>query len=114
MQLNNVGFRASDLPVQDLIRLRDEIDAELSVKRRIDLEAAAQQVRELSRELGFSIEELIPVLRPAEELPVRYRHPDRPELVWCGKGRRPLWLNEAIDAGIPLAKIRVDQPGVAA
>ena len=107
MELKHVGFEVPDLPVSDLMRMREEIDAQISAKQTSEMALVAEQMQQLAAESGFAIRDLIPFLLENKLLPVKYRHPEKPELTWCGKGRRPLWLNEAIDAGIPLAKIRV-------
>jgi DNA-binding protein H-NS len=31
--------------------------------------------------------------------PVKYRHPETPALTWSGRGRKPQWFVEALDAG---------------
>ena len=39
-----------------------------------------------------------------------YRHPEQPELTWSGRGRRPKWLNELLDAGVELDRLRGTKP----
>ena len=105
MQTSHASFQVPDLPVPDLIRIRDEIDTRIMERRRADLAAAAERVGRVAAEFGFAVEDLIPALRGTGTRPVKYRHPDRPDLVWCGRGRRPHWLNEALKQGIQIAKI---------
>lgn len=107
MQLNHAGFEVPDLPVSDLMRMREEIDAQISAKQMSQMMMVVERIQQIAAENGFSMGDVIPFLQEDRVHPVKYRHPENPELTWCGKGRRPLWLNEAIEAGIPLAKIRV-------
>ena len=44
--------------------------------------------------------------QPAAEGPPLYRHPTRPELTWCNRGRRPLWLHDLLRQGYRLADLR--------
>ena len=37
----------------------------------------------------------------------KYRHAENPDLTWSGRGRRPLWLRDALEAGRPLADFEV-------
>ena len=36
-----------------------------------------------------------------------YRHPDNPEQVWRGKGKRPRWLQEMIDRGDDVSGLQI-------
>jgi DNA-binding protein H-NS len=29
----------------------------------------------------------------------KYRHPENPDLTWSGRGRRPAWIRDAVEAG---------------
>ena len=40
------------------------------------------------------------------KVPVKYRHGDQE---WSGRGKRPLWFQAAIDAGIPIDQMLVAQ-----
>jgi hypothetical protein len=37
----------------------------------------------------------------------KYRHPESPELTWSGRGRRPVWIRAALEAGQRLADFEV-------
>ena len=37
----------------------------------------------------------------------KYRHPENPELSWSGRGRRPAWIREAVEAGRSLSDFEV-------
>ena len=37
----------------------------------------------------------------------KYRHPDDPDLTWSGRGRRPHWLTEALEAGHDLDDLKI-------
>ncbi|MBM9595987.1 H-NS histone family protein [Rhodobacteraceae bacterium MCCB 386] len=36
----------------------------------------------------------------------KYRHPDYPELTWSGRGRRPRWITDAVEAGLKLDDLK--------
>lgn len=33
------------------------------------------------------------------KVPPKYRHPEKPELVWTGRGNKPVWVREWLDSG---------------
>lgn len=37
----------------------------------------------------------------------RYRHPENPDLTWGGRGRRPAWIREAVEAGRALSDFEI-------
>ena len=55
----------------------------------------------LARDLGYSLAELFgsetkPSCAPAA---AKYRYPENPALTWSGRGRKPQWFVEALEAG---------------
>ena len=55
----------------------------------------------LARELGYSLAELVDSDAKPKRAPVapKYRHPENPTLTWSGRGRKPKWFVEALEAG---------------
>ncbi len=37
----------------------------------------------------------------------KYRHPENPEVTWSGRGRRPSWVNEALEKGRSLEDLAI-------
>ena len=67
-------------------------------RRKAEARAAAEAV---AKEHGFSLGELAemsPVQKRAAAAP-KYRHPENPEITWSGRGRKPGWIAEALEAG---------------
>jgi DNA-binding protein H-NS len=64
-------------------------------------------MKDVAIEHGFQVGDLIPILKVKPERPARYRHPTQPELTWCGRGRRPLWMSRALKEGISLSDMTV-------
>jgi len=62
---------------------------------------ARAKVEAFSKEMGYSLAELVghdakPKRTPAAP---KYQHPENKALTWSGRGRRPLWFVEALEAG---------------
>ena len=104
------------LDIDELRALRGRVDVairEYSVRKRREAQAAAE---EAIRVHGFSsLKELMGsrsrggkhgTKTAAPEPAAVYRHPDDPSKTWSGRGRRPGWVNEALDAGRSLDDLR--------
>ncbi|GFE65560.1 H-NS histone family protein [Litoreibacter roseus] len=71
------------------------------------LMATKRDVMQLIKESGFELEELGLAPEKSERKRTRakadsapkFRHPENPALTWSGRGPRPKWLKEALEAG---------------
>lgn len=95
-----------NLSVADLEGMRAVVERRIREQRESDIERAVQEIEEIVARYGVPMDAVISRIDARPERPVKWRHPERPELTWCGRGRRPSWMNEAIDDGVELAKMR--------
>ena len=66
-------------------------------------------LEEQAREMGFSLAELAGA-KPGRTRSVgapKYRHPENPSLTWTGRGRKPKWVAEHIEAGKPIEDLEI-------
>ena len=63
---------------------------------------ALNAAKEAAQKHGFNLAELMDgkTKNRAAKGPIKYRHPEQPELTWTGAGRKPKWFIEAVDAGM--------------
>jgi DNA-binding protein H-NS len=70
---------------------------------------AMLKATEIAKAAGFlTLEELIaaqPAKRARTE--AKYRHPENPKLTWTGRGRKPSWIAEALEAGKSLDDVAI-------
>ena len=54
-----------------------------------------------AKESGYTLSELVGSTAKSKGKvnPPKYRHPENPELTWTGRGRRPDWIQEGLQAG---------------
>lgn len=100
----------------ELIELRSKIDKAITTAGDRDRQRALKAAEGLAREHGFTLAELVSGKGKgrgagsrqeshavASSSPgssaVKYRNPDNPDQTWSGRGRRPLWFNEALATG---------------
>lgn len=100
-----------DLSLKELRDLKAKVDRAIASfedrKRKEALAAAEDAVRKL----GFtSLSELTgaPKARrsPGKVAP-KYANPENPEMTWTGRGRKPLWVQNHLDAGKSLSDIEI-------
>ncbi|SFY45885.1 DNA-binding protein H-NS [Paracoccus pantotrophus] len=54
-----------------------------------------------ARQHGFSLGDLAEIAQSQKRVTVapKYRHPENPEIIWSGRGRKPAWIVEGMAAG---------------
>lgn len=95
-------FDIQDLSRKELADLRKKVDKALTTYVKRAREEARKAAEEAAREHGYKLDDLLNgkngKARGAKN-PPKYAHPENPEYTWSGRGRKPKWLQEAIDAG---------------
>ena len=86
------------MSLDELKKLEKDVSRAIKTfeKRRLDEARAAAEA--VAKEMGFSLGDLA-VEAKTSKSPPKYRDPKNPELTWSGRGRKPFWFVEAIDAG---------------
>jgi DNA-binding protein H-NS len=95
------------LSLKELKQLhKDVLKAIANFEGRKKAEARAK-VDAVAKEMGFSLTELLGADSRTGRAPseAKYRHPEKPDLTWSGRGRKPNWLLEAVSAGTPLEEL---------
>lgn len=94
----------------ELLNLKAHIDREIERRGEKELAEAREKLFAIATVRGLTIDDLVnPPKKKAkrEPAPVKYRNPDNPEQTWTGKGRTPAWLQEKLDAEIPLGHFEI-------
>jgi DNA-binding protein H-NS len=100
------------MSIDELEAAIQEAKATLEQKRQEREDAVVAQVRELTAQIGKTPEEIFGARGKAARSasasqPARYRHPDEPHLTWSGRGKRPLWVAEALEQGKTLSDLEI-------
>lgn len=107
----------SHLNVEQLKDLLKKVPAEL--KRRTEAatnaarEAAIEKLKAIAREHGYSLEELTGSKKPRKTSGARkpvapkYANPSNPSETWTGRGRKPLWVQAALNQGKSLESLLI-------
>lgn len=60
------------------------------------------KIKELAASIGVSVEINDggkKTSRRSARVPIKYRHPEQPNLTWTGRGMTPKWLKQLLDRG---------------
>lgn len=102
----------SKLSLSDLKKLLTSIPAEIKKREKEEKTKAIKEIEAFAAERGFSLEELVgtSVIKTKKEkgtVAVKYRHPEKADLTWTGRGRQPKWIAEYLAQGGTLAQVTV-------
>lgn len=89
------------LSLSELKKMQNDVAKAISTFEDRQKAEARAKVEALARDLGYSLAELVGSETKITRAPVpaKYRHPENPTLTWSGRGRKPQWFVEALEAG---------------
>ncbi len=112
-----------ELSIDELEKLIKQAEAALDKKRKAELKNAQAVLEKMAKELGVDPSELLKandknktprkktagkkkagVRKPAA---VKFRDPNNSSNTWTGRGKRPLWLQDALAKGAKLEDFAV-------
>ena len=98
------------LSLKELKKLQGDVAKAISTyEDRMKKEALAE-LEAKAREMGFSLGELLGGVkgkRSAGGVAPKYAHPENPSVTWTGRGRKPKWVVEALEAGKSLEDLAI-------
>ena len=97
------------LDLTELKKLQKDVDKAINEYQDRRLSEARAKVEAEARAMGFSLAELLDGKKKAtaSKSPPRYRHPEDPTVTWTGRGRKPAWVLEHIEAGKPMEDLEI-------
>lgn len=109
---SSANFDLSVYSAPQLKALLADVSSAITERRAKDIAELQIKIRAMVGESGYS---LLEVLGPMHHVrgPSRragltmYRHPEKPELVWTGRGKRPAWLHQLLENGCSLDQLQV-------
>ncbi|TNC66398.1 H-NS family nucleoid-associated regulatory protein [Rubellimicrobium roseum] len=104
----------SSLTLTDLLLLRLQVNQAIREALTIQLAQrstdAKAEVVALLASFGLKPEDLIKRRRSVmagQKLPPKYRDPANPANTWTGRGAKPRWFREALEAGTPIEAMEI-------
>ena len=89
------------MSLQDLKQLQKDVAKAIATYEERGKSEARSKLDALAREMGYSLADLTGGDKKATRgsAPAKYRHPENPSLTWSGRGRKPAWFAQVLDAG---------------
>ncbi|TCO72332.1 H-NS family nucleoid-associated regulatory protein [Rhodovulum euryhalinum] len=91
------------LSLAELKQLRKDVDVAIASFKDREKAKARAALEEKAKEFGFSLDEIVgKKTRRSAKSVAKFRNPENPSDTWSGRGRRPKWLEEALNKGASL------------
>ena len=95
------------MPLKDLRDLRNKVDRAITTFEDRRKREALAAVEHAAREFGFSLADLAKAKQGRGKVSAKYADPANPSATWTGRGRKPRWVQEALDTGKSLADLEI-------
>lgn len=90
-----------------LIELRKEVDKAIDTHDKRMRQNALSEARAAAEKHGFKLEDILQGGSPKQVNPPKYQHPEDPKKTWTGRGRKPAWVSEHLEAGKSLEDLKI-------
>jgi DNA-binding protein H-NS len=92
----------------ELQKLSKDVAKALSTYEDRRRREALAEMQEVARKHGVDMSEVLGAPRgKGSKSPAKYRNPDDPEQTWTGRGRKPNWVNSALNSGKSLEDLSI-------
>jgi DNA-binding protein H-NS len=94
-------FNLEAMSLKELRQLQKDLAKAISTYEERRKAEARAKLEAIAKEMGFSLADLIGIEVKAARAPAvaKYRHPENAALTWSGRGRKPQWFADHINAG---------------
>jgi DNA-binding protein H-NS len=97
------------LSVDELKAVITNAEAELNRRKQTLRQEAVEKIKAIAEEAGLNLADVAKGARKSRSpVPAKYRNPDNVEQTWSGRGKKPRWLVEALDAGGKLVDFTIE------
>ncbi len=99
-----------EMSLSELKDLQDKVAIAIFDYEKRKKQEALAAVKELAAREGFSLNDLLDTPKKSKSAPKsapKYRHPENTTATWTGKGRKPKWVVEHLEAGGSLDDLKI-------
>ena len=88
------------LSLTELKKMQKDVAKAISTYEDRQKAETRAKVEAFARDLGYSLAELVGTETKITRAPAppKYQHPENPAVTWSGRGRRPQWFVDALEA----------------
>ena len=104
-----MDINLDDLSMNELKSLRAKVDRAIASFEERKKQEALAELEETAKKMGFTLAELTGVSVGKTRKPVapKYANPADTSQTWTGRGRKPQWVQAALDAGKSLEDLAI-------
>lgn len=97
------------LSLAELKKLQKDVAKAIDSFEEREMKAAAAEAEAVLRERGFTLAQIMQmgVTKPRAKVAPKYANPEDPTQTWTGRGRKPHWVINALDAGKTLDDLAI-------
>lgn len=97
------------MSLEELKTLRKQVDKTIDNFEERKKKEALDKLEKAARDMGFSLAELTGAgsNKPRRIVAPKYANPDDQSQTWTGRGRKPRWVQEALDSGKSLDDLKI-------
>jgi len=96
------------LSLDELKKLKRDVEKAITSFEERRLLEARKKLEDYAKEIGVDLSEIVGMKKTIKSVnPPKYRHPEDSTLTWTGRGRKPKWVVEALDAGKDLESFAI-------
>ncbi|WP_312524634.1 H-NS histone family protein [Paracoccus sp. (in: a-proteobacteria)] len=95
------------LSLSELRDLRNKVERAISSYEDRRRKEAIAAIESAAREHGFNLSELTGVKLAKTKVAAKYANPADSTQTWSGRGRKPRWIQEYLDAGQDLGELEI-------
>lgn len=101
--------------IADLEKQRQEIENAIAKRKAEAVQDLANETLKKAQELGISTNDLVRAMTKKTakraEVKAKYANPKNSKETWSGRGHKPKWVQDALNAGLKLESLAVKVPG---
>lgn len=97
----------STYSLDQLISLKRDVEKEIASFEKRALENARAELEKHAETLGYSLEQIMNTKAKRTKIAPKYRDPNDPSQTWTGRGRKPIWILNQLDAGVQLKDLEI-------
>ena len=97
-----MDINLDELELKELKNLQKKVAIKIENFEQRSRVEALNAAKAVVSEYGFKLEDLMgdgSVKKSKTKAEPKYAHPENAEMTWTGKGRKPNWINEHLEAG---------------
>lgn len=105
--------KLKDMAVEELVELKQGIDTLISQKQKEQTKNLVEEFKVKAAKLGLTIEDIMglesnkPRKTKGKKVAPKYQNPNDNSQTWTGRGRKPLWVEEALKKGKKLEDLAI-------